>query len=185
MANLICNTCVIQHPCYITLEGVIWQCLLTCYMPCYESGRKSCANQALFLGPIVGGRQVAGSALISWVAWQWCSGTAEWPPASLQQVAGLATACCGGCRLWWDGRQPSPLIWDRCTACKVGEITWFETACANNQSQASLLLSRLMNDHAKTCIVIWWMFIQRHASSFDEWSCKDMHHRCWFLNKFD
>ena len=84
------------------------------------------------------------------------AGTAEWPPSLLQQVAGgQTTACSGGCRLWQDGRQPSPR-WDRCTACTVGEITsgWFETACANNKSHVSLLLSRLMNDHAKTCNIV-------------------------------
>ena len=36
----------------------------------------------------------------------------------------------------------------------VGEISWFEIGCANNQSQASLLLSRSMNDHAKTCNIV-------------------------------
>ena len=32
-------------------------------MICYESCRKSCANQALFLGPVVCGWRVAGSAM--------------------------------------------------------------------------------------------------------------------------
>ena len=34
----------------------------------------------------------------------------------------------------------------------LGEITWFETACATDQSQASL--SWLMNYHAKTCNIV-------------------------------
>ena len=36
----------------------------------------------------------------------------------------------------------------------VGELTCFETACADNENRASLLLSRLMNDHAKTCSIV-------------------------------
>ena len=73
MANLLYNTCVILHPCYITLKGVILQflsacyipCYMICYLTCYESCRKSCANQASFLGPFVGGGRVAaaGSAM--------------------------------------------------------------------------------------------------------------------------
>ena len=42
--------------CYVTSY-------MTSYMTCYESGRISCANQALFLGPVVGSGRVAGSAM--------------------------------------------------------------------------------------------------------------------------
>ena len=38
-------------------------CFMLCYMPSYESCRKSCANQAVFLGPLEGGGRVAGSTM--------------------------------------------------------------------------------------------------------------------------
>ena len=36
---------------------------MPCFLTCYESGRKSCANQTSFLSPVVSGGQVAGSAM--------------------------------------------------------------------------------------------------------------------------
>ena len=35
---------------------------MPCHMPSYETGRKSCAIQAAFLGPVVGGGRMAGTA---------------------------------------------------------------------------------------------------------------------------
>ena len=52
----------------------------------------------------------------------------------------------------------------------VGEITWFETACANNQSQESLLLSRLMNNDAKTCNIV----VDSSTNSIKNTSCNSL-----------
>ena len=69
--------------CYMT-------CSMACSMTCYESFRKSCANQAVFLGPVVGGtvadtagpgdRQCDAYAADS-LRWldSGALGTAEWP----------------------------------------------------------------------------------------------------------
>ena len=95
------------------VKGVMWQRLLTCNMPamlyamlydyCDMSSKQqeSCANQALFLGSVtvVIGRQVAGTARqrhtsaadsLLWHARHdsGAAGTAEWPPALLQQTFG-------------------------------------------------------------------------------------------------
>ena len=74
------------------------------------------------------------------------AGTAEWPPAFLQPAFGCGWTATA---IATDSRSLHNLHLVALGA--VGEITWFEIAFANDQSQASLLLQWLMNDHAKTC----------------------------------
>ena len=72
--------------------------MLYCYMPSYESSRKSCANQTVFLDPVVGGGRVAGSAmnlpLIS------CGGRTVVTQRSNSLNQPLQKACCGPARGW-------------------------------------------------------------------------------------
>ena len=55
--------CDIAPLLYTTKRCEMATCYMPCYMPSYESSRNSCANQAVFLGPIVGGGRVAGSTM--------------------------------------------------------------------------------------------------------------------------
>ena len=143
--------------------------------------QESFANQAVFLGPVVGGGLVAGSTMhlplicycgrteVLLAAAQWTShcrwpaaalraaGRAEWPPAFLQQAFG-----CG----------------------RTGDShhSRFEVA-----AQPALSGSR----HSRWDNLVWNCLCKKSKSGssivilIDEWSCKDMQHRCWFLNKFD
>ena len=145
---------------------MIWQhaiCLAIC-----QAVKAGKANQAVFLGPVVGGGRVAGSAMHLLLIR--CGGrTVVLHGESVQQLTEPATA--GGqwrpcARLNAQQAQQSSLppfcskhsvVAGRATAITadsrslhsmhsvalstVGEITWFEFTCANNQSQASLLLS--------------------------------------------
>ena len=180
------------------VKGVMWQRLLTCNMPAmlyamlydyYDMSSKQQEKlcKSGFISRLcchweAGGRHCQAAPYIcSWFAAvarqarQWCSGHSR--VASCLAAANI--------RLWLDG-QPSQLIWDCCTACivgeitcfetalcTVGEITWFETrllACANNQSQASLLLSQLINDHTKTCNKI----VDSSTKSIKNTSCNSL-----------
>ena len=66
--------------------------LATCSMPSYESGRKNCANHAVFLCPVVGGGQHKASAADSWQdsGGEWCSGQQLSEPATAD---GLLLPC--------------------------------------------------------------------------------------------
>ena len=90
----------------------VWYGNILYAMPRYESSRKSCANQDVFLGPVVGDGRVAvstmhlplipccGRTVVFRAAAHWTSncgwpvaalraaGRAEWPPAFLQQAFG-------------------------------------------------------------------------------------------------
>ena len=88
------------------------------YMPSYES-KKSCAYQAIFLGPVVGGGRVAGSTMHLQLI---LSGGRTVVPSSSSVNQPLRVACGGpargwtrrvasslaaaSIRLWQDGRQP-------------------------------------------------------------------------------
>ena len=132
-----------------------------------------------FLGPVVGaGGWQAERCICSWfpaVSRQWCSTQQLTEPATAggllrpcalldshaQQsglppfyskhsvVAGLATAIAADSR----SLHSQHLV----VLGTVGKITWFETACSNNQSQASA-------QHLY-CNCDWWMIMQRHATS--------------------
>ena len=120
----------------------------------------------------------------STVPWQWCS----WH----SRVASILAAASLSIQLWWDrlshcsgfevtappalcctrcNLRPSLRIWDRCTACTVGlrllsklcEITWFETACANNWKLPRPVQTIKVRHFY--CNPFWWMFMQRHATS--------------------
>ena len=153
---------------------------MPCNMPSYESGRKNCANQAVFLGPVVGNGRVAGSNspaadLLLWLdsgaraAAHWTShrgwpaaalreaGRAEWPPAFLQQAFGCGRTGDSHSSGFKVAAQPAlggarRSRWDK--------LVW-NWLCKQSKSGISIVIP------------------------IDEWSCKDMQHRCWFLNKFD
>ena len=97
-------------------------------------------------------------------------GTVEWPPAFCSKhsvVAGRATA------IPLDSRSLHSLhAVAACTVAlgTVGEKTWFETAFANNQSQAPLLSSWLMNDRAKTYNIV----VDSSTNSIKNTSCNSL-----------
>ena len=120
--------CNIAPLLYTTKRCEMATCYMPCYMPSHESDRKHCANQAVFLGPVVGGggwqhnesalcwqdSGAPGGSSVDQPLWVACRGPARcW---TLRVSSRLSAA---SFRLWQDGQQPSQLIRGRCTACTL------------------------------------------------------------------
>ena len=169
--------------CVVSLYNILRQVWWASYIQAQQpAASRQCSG--------VGGR-VAGSAmnlpLIPCGGRTWCASQHLTEPAT---AGGPATACAWldaqraqqtglplGCskhhqpELWRDGRQPlaSAQIWGRCAQ-------WYSSSrwdnlvrnclccCPNKQSQASLLLSWLTNDHAKKCNFV---FMNISCKAFD------------------
>ena len=125
--NLLYSTCVILHPCYILKKGDVatsyiahvWYNIPAIYhkkvwyrnmlyaqaMKGIERCRKRCANQAVFLGPVVGGGRVAGSTMHLQAIC--CSGrtvvlsaAAHWTSHCWRPAAALCAAGAGTTHMW-------------------------------------------------------------------------------------
>ena len=134
-------------------------------MPNYESGKKNCANQAVFLGPssVASGWPPAPQCRIC----RWFGAVARGQTVVLRAAAHWTSHCI---RLWLDKQQTSQLIRGCCTLSGTWHSRWdnlrlvWNCLCKKSKSGISIVMvmDELRNDHAKTC-----------------------KYRCWFLNELD